>query len=990
MTALNPRILLVAMLCVGGLGHQTVDAQAVSELPRAEYYLAKELFGAGRMDDAAVGFEAALAVARRVGNERWVDSIPPLVMLGECYYQKGNLRLALEQYETALGLLLAFPSWIDEIEVGVDPLPALENLARGPSWFARNTASTPVAIPEGVQIAIDPTQAIAAPDGSVVAPISLVTRLDVTEILKTTGMAMLRRAQILGPLAENSNLAIPLRQQFARTPRQPVPWILASWSVLRGISEMSGPPAGDAAEKLRSGALIQGRFDYFMSPLALLLLGQQDARDGKYQAAIANLQDAALLAAIFEQHELLAESLYCLSSCCAASSRTDQLGPLQAAATWCSKRSPYSQLTATVGAAELAVLAGNLPLADKLVAQSSVGLRARDIQLPRVQARAYFVLALLGFAQDRGSQGLSNLDSALTLMRGSVQTGPSIERVFQAQQALDLYSSGGLSAADTEKLLTQVLGEPGADAWQNAPLETLAAMTTASIPAYERWLQLAVGRQDNPEILARMDRLQRQWLYEALPLGGRLLSWRVAAASDPQILPAEVRQTFLAASQRTPDLENRQKQIRTLLESLRQGPLPLDERQLSADLKKTYSQLDELSGSYESLLAFHSLSRIPLARFVPEPLNLQLVQQQLAAGDLVLGWVATSSQIFGAAINQQSVEVWQVAEADSLRSQLERMLVEIGLVRTQAGYLPAAATLPTAAWRTTAADIEQRLLPSEVESMIENANRVIVAPNAQLWYLPFELLPEQGQADANPWMAKRQVCYVPTMGSISAAFSSQPDVQDTIGLIGNLFALDKELNKQQADLVAAASPNTTTFVLAQKNAVPNSHWLRIRAGQVWVAAAIDGSQGWNAVPIPLDKSQPMRLGSWMQTPQAAPARVLLPGFQTSMQSGALQNGNDIFLPACALLYGGSRSAILSRWSAGGRSSARLMARCLEEFKDEPPSAALRRSCLALWTEEFPTADEPILLPASKEASVLTSGAHPLLWSGYMCLGDSAP
>ncbi len=76
--------LLTVPMMVVALWQGSAHAQAVSSLPRAEYYLAKELFGAGRMQDAADGFRAALAGARRVGETRWVDSVPPNVMLGEC------------------------------------------------------------------------------------------------------------------------------------------------------------------------------------------------------------------------------------------------------------------------------------------------------------------------------------------------------------------------------------------------------------------------------------------------------------------------------------------------------------------------------------------------------------------------------------------------------------------------------------------------------------------------------------------------------------------------------------------------------------------------------------------------------------------------------------------------------------------------------------------------------------------------------------------
>lgn len=988
MMALQSRLLVVALVLLSVVSPAEALGQAVSDLPRAEYYVARELYGAGRTLDAGAGFETALARARRIGDVRWVDSIPPLVMLGECYYQQGNLTLALAQYESALSLLIANANWIDQIEVGIEQLPPLENLAKAPRWFARAQLSTPVAIPEGVEIAIDPTQAQAAPDGTIVAPVSLLTRLDATEILSTVGLAMMRRAQLLGPLAEYAPLSVSIEQVFARNPRQRVPWIVSSWNVLHGISSMSTAIDVDGAQRLRSGVLIQDQFDYFMSPLALLVLGQRDAKEGKYQAAIANLQEAALLAALFEQHTLLAESLQSLSNCAVASGRTDLIVPLEAAATWTAKRSKVSQVNALLGIAELSAYANSFPQSEKALAQCMVNLRARDIALPRHRAQAFFVAALNGFAQNRTSVGQTNLEDALKIMRGSAQTGPAVPRVFQTQQTLDLYAAGKLSASDAETVLLSLLAEPNAFDWQNLPLETLATITTATLPAFERLMQLSVGRRDDAEILARMDRLQRERLYGALPLGGRLFSWRIAATSDPQTLPADVRQVIQLSGQRSPNLAAIPQQISGLLADLRKGPLPIDERVLPAEIKKTYGQLEDLSDSYESLLAFHSISRIPLQRIAPSPANISGIQEALGPQDLALCLVAGGVQVFGAAISKDEVELWQVADATAVNAKLQVLLSEIGLVKGQGGSSPAAASGVAAEWKKTAQELEQLLFPDQVQRMVSESTRLILAPNAQLWYVPYELLPEMGNPQ-QPWLASRAITYVPTLGAISFAFSNRIAARDTVGLVGPFFAVDKEVNMEQSQLLADRVANTTTILLNQKNAVPSSLWLRLRAEQLWVTSKMDSNgSGWDVIPIPLGKARPQTLGTWMQTPLAAPARVLLPGYESSMRSGTLLDGSDVLLPVSSLLFGGSKTAILSRWSTGGKSSQRVLSRCLEELEHEPASAALRRSLLALWTEEFLTADEPILLPAGKDADALMSGSHPLLWGGYMSIGDS--
>ncbi len=965
---------------------------ALSELPRAEYYLARELLHAGRTREATLGFEAAHRVARKIGQERWIDSIPPLVMLGECHYQQGNLALALEHYDAALMLVLSHPTWIDELSVGVEQLPPLDSSSNGINWFIKSQPTLPVSIPEAIQISIDPTQAKVSPLAEVVAPVSLVTRLDAMEVMRTLGIAMLRRWQVLGPLTEHSPLADPLGKYFSRNPRQPAPWVNSAWNVLRGLSELPASQRVDAPKQLRSGVLINAKFDYFMSPLALIALAELDAREGKYQSAIVALQDATLLAAQYEQYGLLAEALRELASTAAASQRVELLEPLQQAATWCAKRSLSSQLAALTGAAELAIYAGKVPLTDALLKQAAVGLRLREVELPRMQAHASYVAALQAFSQNRRAVGQSHLQAALSVKLGSQETGAVAVRVFQAQLTLNFLASGALTARVAESLLSKVLAEPAPRDWQNKPLETLATITTSSLPAFERHLELSATQGDPAETLVRMDRLQRQRFYESLPLGGRLFSWRKALTSDPQSLPADVLQALQRGIQRSPQLQVVSAEINDLTNTLNNAPLPLDERQLSTDAKKAFTQLLEQSERLESLLNLQSVSRSTLSRYQLPALNPTLLQQQLAPDDVVLCFVVTHRQVYGAAISPNTIELWQVDQLDAVRNKLNQLLSEIGLVRQAAIRSSIPITSPVAPWRQHAVELRDLLVPLAAQDMIAASKRLIVSPSAQLWYVPFELLPDSGLADAKPWIAARSVAYIPTLGSLPLAFAPAPAIRDTIGIANNFFSVDKTLNEQQVDALVGSVPNSQKVMLSPKLTVPHSQWLGLRADQVWVASDLDHVRGgWETVLMPLGANRQIPLAKMLELPHVAPRQWLLPGLRTSMQNmPQLLDGNDIFLPACTLLTSGTRSAVISRWSVGGLSTQRMLQRTLEELHaGETTADALRRSVIALWTEDFLTANEPILATTGRDTADLTTGQHPLLWSGYMCLGDIA-
>ncbi|MCR9291923.1 MAG: CHAT domain-containing protein [bacterium] len=971
-----------------------LPGQLVSELPRPEYYVAKEVFGDGRIADAADGFETVLERARRLGDNRWIDSIPALVMLGECYYQQGNLQMALESYDAALMLALAYPEWVNRIQVPAEQLPALENIPKGIDWFPKSSSSRPVVIPEAVQLTVD--LALGAADNQspqAATAIGVATRLDATEVIRTLGLALLRRYQTLGPLAAHSPLVAPLDQYFSRPPSAPAAWLQSSWSVLRGLNQLA-MGSDDAVRLLRTGRLLGNQFEYFLTPMSMLSLAEVESRQGNYQAAISLLQEASLVSAYFGQDFELAMSLQDLAANACASRRTELLPAVQQAATWCTKKSGLAFVAASIGAAEMAVYSAQLGQADRLLKQANTVLRMRDIVLPRFNAHASYVNALLAFSQNRAALGIPNLDSALRLRRGNAQTGPTSERAFQAQMTLNLLAENAISAMTAEALLDNILAEPSAIDWELNPLGALATITTASLPAYERHLELAVQQAVDQravkEIVRRVDRLQRERLYEALPLGGRLLAWRhVIAATAPGSLPQPLADHVRGVQQSSAQLRTESQQIAALVDALRAGPLPLDERQIPASAKRQYAELEELATAHESQLTLRAISRIPLERLLPVwPAMVDPEFAYLEPSDALLAFATTGQSVFGICVQGQQVQYWQVDQRANIDKLLGQLLLDIGLKDDSPRPDPSAITKADAAWRATSLQLRDLLIPQEIQQAIDSAERLIVVPNGKLWYLPFELLPDAGNRNS-PWLARKAITYVPTLGSAFTAFRRQAALQPTVGLMGKFFSLDATTNQQLADALALTTADSSSVSLTQKITVPSADWLRISSRQMWIAARVPIlSKPLESVLLPLGPGKQSTLGSWLESPLASPKNVFLAGMRTSAGSPQLANGDDLLLPACGLLFSGSDAAVLSRWPAGGRSTAHIMTRFFEERQQEPHSNSLRRALLAEWPRDYLVAEEPVLLPTARDSEPLTLGAHPLLWAGYMSLGDT--
>ncbi len=979
LTSLAHLLILVQSLL---LSTELLHAQSAAEAPRPEYYMARERYETGRLADASEGFQLALQRSMRVREQAWIDSIPPMVMLGESYFQMGKVAQAMEQYDAALIIALSYPNWIEQVAAPVELQP-LESKTKGINWFAPSRVSQATMTPEPGQLTVTPTGA------GVGQPMAISTRVDAAEVLRAMGLALVRRNEILGPLAKHSPLAEQLKALLERDLAQPAVWAKSAWRLLRGFHALSVASNVDPLLLISENALIGGNVDYFMTPLALIELGKYQWFQKDLAIALPHWQDATLSAARYEQYSMLAESLQLLSAACAAGNRTDMLPAIQNAAEWGAKRSASVQASGFAGAAELATVAGDWPAASANSKQAAAALRVRDVALPRAQAQLFFANAITAFGENRGIIGQQALESALKIMRGTAQDGALAKQIFQSQMVLNLLQNNMLQATDAEQALDEILREPGLRQWQAEPLETIAAMTTSAVPAYATWLDLAVRRGTSEQIVERMDRIQRQRFYEASPMGGRLFSLRTALLSDQQQLPPEVQASVAQTLRSSASLTVSTQRLASLTRSLDGMSLPIEERQQSVESRKFYADFTKAIELQETQLALQALRRQPFDRFVPFTASLAKVQASLAETDLVIAFVSTGGKLYCAAISKSAVEKWTVSEVAPIDTLIKSLLAEIGLT-SPSKVTPSLVTAADAAWRETASNLFTKLFPSVTHALITSAQRIVIVPDGSLWYLPFELLPTAARSQTS-WLVSHPIAYLPTLGSVAMLDSIAPKVTQTLHITAPYFSPDKTLNETLTAKVLQSAVGYHRADLGGKVLPPTAHWSRLLVDQLLVTSKIEpAQQPWDTNFLQLDGSRFSQLVGWSESPRKIPSCVLFPGYQTAAATGNVTDGQELFIPACALLYSGTRTALISRWPVGGRSSQTLLSRYLQESAFEPPSKAWQRATVALWADEFWIADEPAMLPSGKETAALVSGQHPKLWSSFMVIGDSQP
>ncbi len=290
-------------------------------------------------------------------------------------------------------------------------------------------------------------------------------------------------------------------------------------------------------------------------------------------------------------------------------------------------------------------------------------------------------------------------------------------------------------------------------------------------------------------------------------------------------------------------------------------------------------------------------------------------------------------------------------------------------------------------WRATAKELSKQLIPEAARQLVASSNRVIIIPSGNLWYVPFDLLPVENNSQ-QPLLARHPVCYLPTLAHVRQLDSPAPTVRNTLGVYNNFFTRDRMTNQGLCNQVGKELKQSLRIDVQQKSpALASPGWIRARADQLWVGCELPmAATPWELKVIPLEPTRENALANWMQSPLRAPSRLFLPGLQSSATKVELKGGQEIFIPACTFMAAGVKSVWMSRWKVGGRSAYTALERVLDEVQFEAPSSAWQRAAIALWAEELPTSDESIL-PSAKGLPAAISGAHPLLWSGYMMLGD---
>ncbi|MEZ6106739.1 MAG: CHAT domain-containing protein [Pirellulaceae bacterium] len=948
--------------------------------PNDFYYSGFGPYYDGEFRDAARTFRRAGQAAYRGVDGKWIDSICYYTMLGECLYRVGDHADALAQYDTALQIAVSDPAWWSRVTFpDVLQAAANNNVARI-TWgtSSRNTRISNLPNSMSVTTGNANVQQVLQQGG--VAQRPELRQFNVVEVARCTALAVRRRNEILGPIAKYDPFTGQLAQAFQNAPNARGHWS-SPFSAIPLAFAMQGAGDYEQAFTLLQGSLqINNQYDHPLSGLALVEMGRMMLAQGKLDEAQALFMEATYTGAAFEQSDIVEEGFRGATTVHLMKRTPGVFGPLDPGAVWARTRgSRQLQVALPTLAAQCALTHGDTRAAVALLNTAEQQMGRSDMGLTAWAARINYGRAHCGFQSGNLAAGTSNLLSAMQFQQRAGLW------IFRLSMVDTFVQSGGLSQRVADELYSDLLREPNDQDWLIDPMETLSVMLTPHPGPYERWLAIALARQEADRAVEIADRLKRHRFFSTLPMGGRGMAFRWMIGAPDNVLDRDTiqaRQKLLLGYPALVDLSRRSDALLASLTAL--PPIPEDGSDEQRQQRQLLEEWGETSLALEAAIGDLTLRNEPSRQIFPPLVNLTQIQERMEAGQLLWYFIETPGGAYACLITKGEYTLEPLPNANKIKSQISKLLREFGLLDRNAKI--SAETLASDEWREPLAELRDIVLGDRPASFWETHTQITIVPDGPLWYLPFELLPIEKDSET-PLIEKVSIRYAPTLGT---TFVSRTDdrINEPLGVVlGRLSPGDEE---ERAEGWFETLHEHKPEAIAMRGNLPGSSALVAPLfGRLLVLDDCDIERNvfdWAPVPQATTRGQQATLSQWMAFPWRGPDTVLIPGFHTAAESGARNgDGQEIFLAACGLMASGTRTAVLSRWRMGGDSSFDLMDQFLAERSAHSPAQAWRASVLENRGRDLQVAQEPRLdegrdpFPAERE--------HPAFWSGYLLLDD---
>lgn len=929
------------------------DSQWSNRLPSKTYYQGLEHYRNGNLTVATNAFETALASSSKHEHGEWIDAIPMHALLGECYYQLGDLRRSIVHVEAAIGLFRRHAGWLDAIDGSDTPQVSLGPVdERAESVLQRR-----------LSVMIFPTQFV-LDVSNVNLPRAQVTdglksiagkaKVDAIEILRGVATASYRRRVIVGAAAPGDGQAKPITLS-------PQPQTRVSGKLLEAVVtsvEFAGGKAQDAAD-WESIATIDGHI-HPLTPLMYLAAARVAIERGADLDASSLAWNAAESAAALGQAEYFTEAVVLAVQCGDAESsnlRRDQV--LNAAVSFL-QRGRLAAIGALLAAGDASLIAGDAKVAETLVQQAVAMIQRGDMHQPRWAAHADYLLARVYASQGKslGDPAPNEVDAAiarlLVFAAGNHQDQQTISspKRFQLNRAIAQFDSANRRVANDPALLKHCTDDPPSWLWKVDPVDAISFLSMDRSAAHALQLRWAVARGDGNEIVTVADDLLRHRFLKELPLGGRVEQLRNLVSTHFSADQGEAVEQRKVASGR----------LKELMDAV--SGFDSEAPPIGNDVTRLESLATELA-----------LSSQAIASTMPPPVQIEQSLGRMPAGLAMLIYVDLIPETLAILVSSRGIESWMIPHSRATKQEVVGLLRNVGVPAKHT----ASRLSDVNQWRPSAEKLCRRIIPPQHLQTIRDFDQLVVIPDGVLWYVPFELLLCDESKKTEVGLS---ISYSPTPGlGLSTATNRTQTYQADIAIVaGKLFAPDSPALEGELFEQVVAAWEDRTRLPAQNHAVEYRKKQTPRTLAILDCVYPSPRQPLSSSLIGIGKPDP--LSDWLRLPRRVPQVVILPGFQSAGTQTPMGDGREMFLTVTALHCSGVEQVLISRWCVGGESTALLMSELLQELPYEEFRTSMIRATRVLHRQRLSPASEPLLMGNDFLQDDI-DGDHPLFWSGYL-------
>lgn len=979
------RLLVIALIVPGGASTAAAQVAADTRIPPGLYYSGIVMLQEGRVRDALRNFESCYRSAIRVGAQRWVDSICYLTMQGEALYAMGRLDQALDSYNAALQLSLAYPDWLNYVQFPPQLTPSTQAAFQSVPWQGRTRTSRFANYPEEMLILLGNVEwARAFQEGGVAMPAKL-KPINVVEILRCNALAMRRRMELLGPLAPVDPMTKDLFNLWSRRPGPPNHWSQCWIDLLLGLAMQADGRIDEAIPMLTRSTTAAGQYDHPMTAYALIELGRLALARGDFAAAQGFFHEATFPAVVYPDAAALEEAFRWAALAHLLSGAQGPYPPAAPAAAWArTKRLRQVQASLALSAAELQAAAGNWTAVGTLLDEAQSAFARTDLAASRPADRWNFLRAVTLLHAGNLKDGEAALSAALNGMRTRSLW------LFQLGRLSAIYTSGRITMRGpitpktAMELYAILLRDPGRLDWAVDPLESLTVTATPHPTLFEQWFRIAWERNLADEALQISERAKRHRFEAALPLGGRLDAVRrlIAAPEEELSNAARVERTNVLG--KYPALAAGMRESQEMYAKLRAMPFPPPDNAASQTLGQALDQWMATNSGMEAVLRSVAVSRETAGEPYPPVLPTKEIQKRLPQGTVLLSFFAIGNDLYGFLHTQDRYEAWRVRGGLApVARQLTTLLQQLGQYDANREFSIKEAG--DTAWKNTAESILNAITSGSKADLAGEFGELVIVPDGALWHLPFELLQVKADDQRVPLIAKHPIRYSPTAG-LAVTPSPGPGVQPRTGVyLGRLYPQeDASAAQRRFDALAQAVPACVPLPAAG-TAVNGAVLAPLFDNLVILADMENTTTPLDWAPLPLG-SAGNSLADWLALPWQAPRVFVAPGFHTVAESafkrlGGVPSGQELFLSLTTLAACGTRTVLISRWRTGGESSLNLVREFLQEHRDKGAAEAFRRAVLLTMSTPLDPALEPRVQKKPPDQPLRME--NPFFWGGYL-------